>query len=170
MHTRVNPHGPALLLLGLAGLLPAASVFAQNSQLDESCTVSALNRSAQVQPDGTWVLPNVPANVGEVRVRATCVEGGETRFGQSGFVAVLVNGVIQVPEIIIDAPAPVPATLSLSAATTLLTAAGETVQLTATATLPDGTATDVSAPGLGTGYASSNWAIATVDVNGLVTA
>jgi hypothetical protein len=38
-------------------------------QLNKSCTVSALNRTTPVQPDGTWVLPIVPANQGPVRVR-----------------------------------------------------------------------------------------------------
>jgi hypothetical protein len=43
------------------------------AQLDETCMVSAFNRTAPVQTDGVWVLPNVPANQGSVRVRATCV-------------------------------------------------------------------------------------------------
>ena len=37
--------------------------------LDEHCTVSILNRNIPVKPDGTWVLPNVPANLGLVRAR-----------------------------------------------------------------------------------------------------
>lgn len=34
------------------------------AQLDDTCMVSALNRTAPVRPDGVWVLPNVPANQG----------------------------------------------------------------------------------------------------------
>jgi hypothetical protein len=46
------------------------------AQLNEHCTVSVLNRNVRVNPDGSWVLPNVPANFGPVRARATCVEKG----------------------------------------------------------------------------------------------
>lgn len=40
--------------------------------------MSVLNRTASVQPDGTWFSP-VPANQGQVRVRATCVANGVSR-------------------------------------------------------------------------------------------
>ena len=40
--------------------------------LNEHCVVSILNRTAQVRPDGTWQVPNVPTNFGLVRARATC--------------------------------------------------------------------------------------------------
>jgi hypothetical protein len=48
--------------LGLLGMLwivlwPGLAA----AQLNETCTVSALNRSAPVRADGVWVLPNVPA-------------------------------------------------------------------------------------------------------------
>ena len=165
-------------LIGIAGLLGgvgSAPAWAQGGGqapgLDATCTVSALNRSSQVQPDGSWVLPNVPANVGQVRVRATCVaEDGTVRGGQSDFVTVPANGVIRVPEISFDTVAPEPATLSLSAPATMLTAAGETVQLVATATMADASTEDVTAAAAGTSYRSSNPAIATVDAYGLVTA
>src|SRR5436309_15957098 len=62
-------------LLTLA--LPAAA------ELNQNCVVSILNRTAQVRSDGTWILANVPTNFGRVRARATCVEGGITRSGQS---------------------------------------------------------------------------------------
>ena len=53
------------------------------AQLNEHCTVSVLNRNVRVNPDGSWVLPNVPANLGQVRARATCVENGVTTSGES---------------------------------------------------------------------------------------
>ena len=34
------------------------------AQLNQNCTVSVLNRTVQVNPDGSWVLPNIPANFG----------------------------------------------------------------------------------------------------------
>src|SRR5690349_4943962 len=60
-------------------------------QLDQTCTVSVLNRNIQVNSNGTWVLPNVPANQGRVRARATCVLSGLTRFGQSALFTVPLN-------------------------------------------------------------------------------
>lgn len=139
-------------------------------ELNEACTVSALNRSARVEPDGTWVLPNVPANFGRVRVRATCVEESGTRSGQSDYFVIPVNGVIQVAEIVFDQPQPIPATLALTAPVTELDTAGETVQLTATVTYPDGTTADVSTAVSGTSYTTSNPRIATVSGDGLVSA
>jgi len=35
-----------------------------HAQLNENCVVSILNRTVQVRPDGSWVLPNIPANFG----------------------------------------------------------------------------------------------------------
>ncbi len=169
-------------LVGIVGLLagvgsaPAwaqasGQASGQSSGLDATCTVSALNRSSQVQPDGSWVLPNIPANVGQVRVRATCVaEDGTVRGGQSDFVTVPANGVVQVPVISFETAAPEPATLALSAPVTTLSTAGETVQLVATATMADASTSDVTPAAAGTSYRSSNPAIASVDAGGLVTA
>jgi len=36
------------------------------AQLNQNCVVSVLNRNVQVNADGTWVLPNIPANFGSV--------------------------------------------------------------------------------------------------------
>jgi hypothetical protein len=55
----------------LSGILTLAMPL--TAQIDETCTVSILNRTIQVKPDGTWVLPNIPANQGRIRARATCV-------------------------------------------------------------------------------------------------
>ncbi len=138
--------------------------------LDDTCVVSALNRTAPVDADGVWVLPNVPANLGQVRVRATCIADGVTRTGQSDFFSVPADGIIQVADVVFDDPQPVAASLSLTAPATTLTSAGQTVQLTATASYPDGSTAGVSAAAAGTSYTISNPAIATVDGDGLVTA
>jgi hypothetical protein len=143
---------------------------AQSSGLDGGCVVSVLNRSARVEADGSWVLPNVPANLGQVRVRATCVENGIVTFGASGLITVPANGVIKVNAIDFQGPPPVPSSLSLSAPATSLSAVGQTVQISATATYPGGSTDDVTAETTGTDYRTSNPAIATVDANGLVTA
>ncbi len=37
------------------------------AQLNENCVISILNRTAQVQPDGSWRVTNVPAKFGGLR-------------------------------------------------------------------------------------------------------
>ena len=150
-------------LLSLIGVMgPSAHV-----QLDSSCFVSALNRTAQVEPDGTWVLPNVPANLGRVRLRATCVREGQVTSGQSDFVDVPANGVIQVSEIRFDLQEPVPERLVLTAPQTSLTSVGETVPVTATAEFADLPSVDVSLGAAGTTYRSSDPSTAAVSPDGL---
>ena len=51
----------------LVAWLATAGAFAQT--LDENCTVSVLNRTANVRPDGSWRIDNIPANFGLVRAR-----------------------------------------------------------------------------------------------------
>src|SRR5713226_908814 len=70
------------------------------AQLDQNCTISVLNRNVRVNADGTWVLPNVPANQGRVRARATCILSGITRFGQSDLFTVPLNGSVTLTPII----------------------------------------------------------------------
>lgn len=154
--------------LGLLLLLSVAS--GAQAQLDQTCTVSALNRTAPVQPDGSWVLPNVPSTVGQLRVRATCVDGNGTRSGQSEFFALPTDGVLRVADILFNIPEPVPATLALTAASAVLTIPGETLDLAALVTLPDGSTRDVSAAATGTNYTISNPRIATITPDGRVTA
>lgn len=140
------------------------------AQLDSSCMVSALNRTAPVQEDGTWVLPNVPANVGQIRVRATCVKDEAVSFGASSLITVPASGVIKVEEILFQGPPPIPSSLSLNASQTTLTTIGQTAQLAVLATYPGGSTADVTPADEGTDYRSSNPAIASVDAEGLVTA
>jgi hypothetical protein len=155
------------LLFALLGLAVAANAAAQ---LNENCTVSVLNRSIQVQADGVWILPNVPSNVGQVRARATCVENGVTRSGQSDYFLVPTDGVVDVAEIRFDAPAPIAASLTLISPVTLLTSAGATTQLTVRATYSNGSIADLSRAVQGTNYFTSNPRVATVDADGLVSA
>jgi 3D (Asp-Asp-Asp) domain-containing protein len=151
----------------LLSLLTAAGAFAQ---LDQTCTVSALNRTAPVDANGVWVLTNVPVGSGQIRIRATCVANGVTRSGQSGLLTVPPNGVVTVDDISFDQLQPIPAQLALSAPVTSLSTVGQQLQLAATATYADGTQADVTAGATGTGYRSSNPAIATVNADGLVSA
>src|SRR5579862_9203214 len=138
------------------------------AQLDASCMVSAFNRTTPVDANGVWVLPNVPANLGQVRVRATCVRNGVTTSGSSSLITVPPNGVISVTDISFQNPTPIPSSLALSAPTVSLTSQGQAVQLAAQATYQNGASADVTAAG--TDYRTSNPAIATIDVGGVVTA
>src|SRR5947207_1454237 len=74
--------GRCVSLVRMIGVFFALTTVS-GAQLNENCTVSILNRTAQVRPDGTWRIDNVPTGFGPVRARATCVENGVTRSGQS---------------------------------------------------------------------------------------
>ncbi len=157
------------VLASLLAVSMAGSASAQPAQLTDSCMVSVLNRTAPVGSDGVWVIPNVPSNQGSLRVRATCTVGDTVTSGQSDFLTVPPNGVIKVAALHFDAIAAVPDRLTVSPVATL-TAPGQTAQLTVVATYPGGATADLTASALGTGYRSSNAAIASVDADGLVTA
>src|SRR5437879_6025030 len=139
-------------------------------QLNQNCTVSVLNRTVQVNADGSWVLPNIPANFGQVKARATCVQNGITTFGESAFFTIPANGSVNLPHIILGNSNPIPVSLAISPANPSFAAAGQTVQLTVTATYPDGSTRNVSAASTGTNYTTSNAAIASITSDGLVTA
>ncbi|MCH9650153.1 MAG: Ig-like domain-containing protein [Deltaproteobacteria bacterium] len=158
------------LIRGVVGLGLLVASFSAQAQLDESCIVSALNRTAPVEPDGTWVLPNVPASAGRVRLRATCIRDGVVTSGQSNFVDVPANGVIQVADIVFDAPEPIPRELTLTAPNTALSQIGETVQLQTSGEYSDSSTRDLTAATAGTLYRTSNPAIVTVSADGLVQA
>src|SRR5579863_7690148 len=164
-------HGRRVVVVAPAGVLIAIlAATAARGQLDDTCMVSALNRTAPVDANGVWVLPNVPAGTGQIRVRATCVANSVTRSGQSSLITVPANGVVSVDDISFSQPVPIPTQLTLAAPVTSVGSAGQQVQLAATATFPDASQTDVTPGASGTSYRSSNPAIASVDANGVVTA
>src|SRR5215213_518364 len=140
------------------------------AQLNEHCTISVLNRTVQVNPDGSWVLPNVPANFGQVRARATCVVDGQTISGESDLFAVPANGVVNHQPIVFRPPTPIPTALTLTAAVQTLTQAGATTPLVVTAHYADGSVRDVTASSMGTLYTATNPAIAMVSAEGVLQA
>src|SRR5262249_21011675 len=140
------------------------------AQLNQNCTVSVLNRNTQVGADGSWTLPNIPAGFGLVRARATCVNAGTTTSGQSDLFTITANHMNAIPPIVLGSSTPIPTSLTITAPISNLTAAGQTVQLTVTATYASGPSQNVTSSSAGTAYTSSNPAIATVSPNGLVTA
>jgi hypothetical protein len=159
----IKPIATAFLSLSLLAF-PAAA------QLNESCTVSVLNRTAQVDAGGFWQLDNVPANAGPVRARAVCVENGITRIGVSDWFDVPVNGLVFSSEIFFETPAPVPSKLTLTSPRLALRELGDSVQLSAVVTFPDGSAAAVPNAADGTSYTSSNPRVITVSAGGLATA
>jgi uncharacterized repeat protein (TIGR01451 family) len=138
------------------------------AQLDEHCTVTLLNRSTQVQPGGWWGFSNLPQQPGFYRVRASCTRDGVTTVGQSDYISLFA-----VPpdiDIAMGFQEPMPVALRVDSPLSSLTAKGQSVRLTATAVLPDGTTKDVPGPSQGTFWVSSNPEIATVNAEGLVQA
>jgi hypothetical protein len=147
-----------------------ASQELASQELDENCTVSILNRTTRVLPDGTWRIDNVPANFGRVRARFTCTRDGRSLSGQSEFFTIeenIVNGFN--PDVEIGAAQPVPASLQVSAPDTLLTSTQRTTRLEVTALYADGRSEDRTDGSSGTNYTVSNAAIARVDADGRVT-
>ncbi len=153
--------------MAVALLITFATIV--HGQVNENCVVSVLNRTVQVKSDGTWVLPNIPANQGPVRARATCVESGVTRAGQSDFFTIPTDGSVNVPNIVLGPVTPIPTEVTVSAANTKMTSAGQTLQLTVTGRYADGTSKNLTGA-TGTQFLSSNPTLATVSTNGLITA
>ncbi len=174
MHTRQKLL--AVILFSVFESLLAAPLFAQqppnqtSQSLNQNCVVSVLNRNVQVNADGTWILPNVPAGFGRVRARATCVENGVTRSGESDFFTISANRMNAITPIILGSTTPIPSSLTITAPTTTLTAPMVTVQLNVTGTYANRPPASLTAASTGTTYNISNTAIATVSTDGLVTA
>ena len=151
--------------------LVATAAWAQAPvKLDENCIVSVLNRNVRVKPDGSWVLPNIPANFGLVRARATCIVNGETISGESAPFLIAANSSVDVPPIVLGPTTPIPTALVVTGPTAPLGQIGATTQIGVTATYAGSPSRDVSAASTGTRYIISNPSIATITANGLVTA
>ena len=166
--SRIRHHLPArFVIVGLVVLLGGR---VEASELNESCVVTILNRVAVPQADGSYILPNTPSNIGRVRARATCVENGVTRSGQSDFLELdPTSRAVLVPPIVFGQNVPIPESLVISSPSPTLGAIGATAQLTVTAVFVNSTS-DVTTAASGTNYTTSNPAVATVSPDGLLTA
>ncbi len=164
----------AVLISAIAAIMLVCAEDAKCSaapKLDRNCTATIANRNVQINADGTYVIPNVPTDIGLYRVRVICKNpDGTTTPGQSGFVSLVANGNTKIPKIVFGKVTPPPVAIQVSAPSTALTTVGQTTQLSVKGTLPTGTITDLSTQALGTLYVSSNSSIATVSIDGLVTA
>jgi hypothetical protein len=151
-------------------MLPAGSEAQPERSLDENCTVSILNRTARVKPDGSWTIGNVPAT-GRARIRAVCRHGDTNVGGHSDFIEMTpfqFNGFDA--NFDLSDSVPIADGMTISLTTTILSEIGEQMQLDVAADLPDGGIRNVTAAETGTNYSSSNAAVATVSEDGLVTA
>lgn len=154
----------------IAGLVWCAPFTA--AQLPSNCTANILNRSVQVNGDGSFSIPNVPVTSdGLFRVRVVCKNAdGTTTEGASDFLTLVENGQTAIPQINFGNISPAPVSIQLTAAQTSLTGGGASLQLSVTGTLPGGSTKDLTARAQGTTYVSSAPFIAAVSPDGLVTA
>lgn len=172
-----------IAVLGLATAMDAAA------QLDETWLITVRGQTVVPEPDGSFVVRNISApddfgpegpgsprdNVSDDFVRLTGVStaGGVTRYVFSEpFQIVQGQAVFIATEDLVftDIPPPLPDRIMAMPDEPVLTEIGATTQVRVTATLADGSEVDVTPQIVWTTYRSSNPAIATVSVNGLVTA
>jgi hypothetical protein len=157
--------GSAALSVLLLGMAAAAPAQAQMPSAGASCTVSALNVNAPVEPDGAFTLFNVPGASGPFRVRATCFDGA---VGQTKIVfPVFADTLVFTDDIVWGRIDPTPVALGLSAAVRRLST-DQTVQLRATAVAENASTRDVTPQAQGTTYSISNPLLASVTPDGLV--
>ena len=157
----------ALILLYLSIAVVWA---ADNISLDQDCTVSILNRTVQVAPDGSWSMPNVPSNLGQIRARVTCIRGGQTLSGQTAYFTVVTNGITNTGPFFFEQLDPIPSSLTITPpGASIINGSGTTLQLAVTAHYPDASSQDVSASTSGINYSSTNPNLVSVTADGLLT-
>jgi hypothetical protein len=143
------------------------------AQLDETCKVMINNQTVQVGFGGEFRIRNIPAGNNLLRIYAICTKGGKTRYGRSVFYQVQNRQTITLSELDFvwrDRPFPTTAAIQAVPDTAILSQIGLTTQIRVTATFSDSTKKDVTARGFGSTYTSSNASVASVDLQGRVTA
>ncbi len=179
----INPVVSYSMLIFLSLLFFGPRTMAQT--LDETWTVTANGQSVQVNPDGSFSIPNIaapdlfgadgpgsgPDSLSDDYIRLV---GHRTLNGQTMYVF---SEPFQIrlgqPFVIQDltftsTPPPMPVSLEVTMPLTVI-GVGETTQLTVSGILADGEQADLTAHEQRTVYRTSNRAIARVDRNGLVT-
>ncbi len=154
-------------------------------RLDETWTVTVSGQSVQVNPDGSFRIPNIsaPDQFGAggpgtppdflsddfLRVVGTKTVNGATLYAFGTPFQITTNEIFSIDEITItDRPPPFPASIEVTADPGLILV-NETTQLTTIGTLADGSKVDITPRSAWTIYRVSNPAIASVDGDGLVT-
>lgn len=163
------------------------SGFVQSQTLDETWTVMVGTQAVQVNPDGSFRIPNIPSpdqfgpggpgtrpdflSDDFLRLTGFSTVGGQTRYVYSDPFQIRQGESFHVGRLTFtDEPPPLTNSLRVTIDTPALTAIDQTAQLTVTATLADGAIKDVTSRSLWTVYRTSNTDVVTVGRDGRVTA
>jgi len=106
--------GSTTIFANFRGVLGSVDISVEDpNALDENCTVSVFNRTVQVNPNGTYAVPNVPAAQGLFRIRASCIFDGVHFAGASPLVVPVPNGVTPIGQLeLVEAP-PIPVRIDI---------------------------------------------------------
>ena len=167
---KINTFRKLLLLnIFLCGWMLSFTVNSEILKIDETCTVSILNRSVQASADGKWQIDNVPSFMGQVRARATCLRDGLTLSGQTGFRTVDTNVLTVFGEFETVLEDVVPVSLDFTTGNNAILFGDKTYfKLRVFANYADGARKDVTLLASGINYTISNPNIATIDQNGVL--
>ncbi len=169
-----------------AFLLAAVSEKLLCQEIDATWTFTVNGQTVQANADGSFRIPNVsaadsfgPDGPGSrpdflsddfLRVVGRGIQGGLTRHAHSPRFQIRRGGAYSLEDITLtDTPLPLPRSLTVTAARSAL-AVGETEQLVVTGTLGDGSTLDVTPRTQYTTYRTTNPTVATVGMDGLLTA
>ncbi|MCP5153964.1 MAG: carboxypeptidase regulatory-like domain-containing protein [Ectothiorhodospiraceae bacterium] len=157
----------ALVVLAVMLVTEVARAQLLEPRLDESCTVTILNRAAQVRPDGTWRIENIPVQPGVFRARSTCIgPGGDLVPGQTVFAELIPNGFVDFGRTVLGAVEPILNSIDITPSPVVLTRRNERAYLLATGNEPGGTRRDVTTLASGTLWSTSNSDVVAVGRNG----
>ncbi|MFL6388274.1 MAG: carboxypeptidase regulatory-like domain-containing protein [Terriglobales bacterium] len=161
------------LALALSAMSAGTALGQDAPVLDEHCTATIQNRAIQLSHDGSFAVPNVPADQTKARVRVVCqnADGTVTRY-HSNYITLDPNQPLVVGDLTATTLDATPVTLQLipASGSSTLPTVGSAVQMIAFATLSDGNTSEVGPAANGTVYRSSSPTVASVSADGLVTA
>ena len=140
--------------------------------LGRGATVAVAGRTADVRADGSFRISNIPAGTDLLRATGFGSRGNAPLYGRSPYFEIADQQTTELPDPLATSRQPPPATVAITAVpdARVLTAIGAATQVRVNARLADGTTADITARAQGTTYLSSNPEIATVDIDGRVTA
>ena len=158
---------------------------AQNAILDETWSVSVAGQTVQVDPDGSFLIPNIsaPDQFGAqgpgsrpdflsdnfVRLIGFNTRDGVTQYVYSPPFQLTSGETFVIEELILTfSPPPFPESIKAQATIPTLTEVGQTTQVIVSGTLIDDSVIDVSSADRGTSYRTSNPEIIQVDADGQV--
>jgi outer membrane protein assembly factor BamB len=158
----------ALLLAPIVALICNDANGNNTLVLDQDCVVAILNRTVYAEIDGSFEMPNVPANLGMIKARATCLRAGATLSAETDYFSVASNTGVNVGDFTIAAEALDPVRLMISGGNArTFSKLGASSALAITASYANG----VSVPVLeGLNFTSSNPGVVSVNQFGEITA